>query len=91
MARETGAEAFLRQQRAIMTRPDSRAMLGTISCPVLILYGDADGVCTRAHQDEMLAAIPNARLEILADCGHMMSLEEPEKVASLLTQWTQKL
>jgi pimeloyl-ACP methyl ester carboxylesterase len=91
MAQEIGAEAFLRQQRAIMTRPDSRAVLATISCPVLLLYGDADGVSTKAHQEEMLAAIPNARLEILTECGHMMSLEEPEKVASFLRQWTQTL
>ena len=91
MAKETGAPAFLRQQRAIMTRPDSRPMLARIPCPVLLLYGDSDGVSTRAHQDEMLAAIPNAQLEIVDACGHMMSLEEPDRLTSVLARWTEAL
>jgi pimeloyl-ACP methyl ester carboxylesterase len=91
MAKETGAQAFLRQQRAIMTRPDSRPMLASIPCPVLLLYGDSDGVSTRAHQDEMLAAIPNAQLEIVEACGHMMSLEEPARVTAVLARWTKAL
>ena len=91
MAKETGADAFLRQQRAIMARPDSRPMLAGISCPVLLLYGHADGVSTRAHQEEMLAAIPDVRLKIVEGCGHMMSLEEPDKLASILAEWTQAL
>jgi len=33
MAEETGAEAFLRQQKAIMTRPDMRPLLASIACP----------------------------------------------------------
>ena len=33
MAEETGAEAFLRQQKAIMTRPDVRPVLAAITCP----------------------------------------------------------
>jgi hypothetical protein len=33
MADETGAEAFLRQQKAIMTRPDVRPVLAAITCP----------------------------------------------------------
>src|SRR5215831_16641196 len=35
MAEETGAEAFLRQQHAIMTRADARPLLKSIRCPTL--------------------------------------------------------
>ena len=42
MAEETGAEAFLRQQKAIMTRPDMRPLLASIGCPTLLLVGDGD-------------------------------------------------
>ena len=42
MADETGAEAFLRQQKAIMTRPDVRPLLAAITCPTLVLVGDGD-------------------------------------------------
>src|SRR5260370_7678730 len=39
MAQETGVEAFLRQQQAIMSRPDSRSGLAAIKCPTLVLVG----------------------------------------------------
>jgi pimeloyl-ACP methyl ester carboxylesterase len=84
MARDIGPDAFLNQQRAIMTRPDSRPGLAAISCPVLLVYGRADGINTFEHQREMLDAIPGARLAIVEDSGHMIPLERPEKVNALL-------
>ncbi|RMD61821.1 MAG: alpha/beta hydrolase, partial [Alphaproteobacteria bacterium] len=36
MAERCGREVFLRQQHAIMTRPDSRPTLPTIACPTLV-------------------------------------------------------
>src|SRR5271167_813421 len=42
MAEETGVEAFLRQQEAIIGRPDSRPGLGRIVCPTLVLVGEGD-------------------------------------------------
>lgn len=87
MAQDTGAEAFLRQQRAIMARPDSRPTLADIPCPTLILYARQDGISTLAHQEEMRDGIPNARLEIIEECGHMMTLERPEIVTPRLVDW----
>jgi pimeloyl-ACP methyl ester carboxylesterase len=84
MARDTGPEAFLNQQRVIMSRPDSRPGLSAIKCPVLLVYGRADAISTLAHQEEMLAAIPDARLAIVEDSGHMLPLEAPEQVKKLL-------
>lgn len=87
MARETGAETFLRQQRAIMSRADSRPSLGAIACPTLLIWGRQDGITTEAHQQEMLAGIPGARLEVVEDCGHMATLEKPVTVNRLLADW----
>lgn len=42
MARATGADAFARQQTAIMNRIDSRPHLSAISCPTLVLVGEGD-------------------------------------------------
>lgn len=87
MAAETGPEAFLRQQRAIMSRPDSRPSLSAIESPTLILFGRQDGISTLASQEEMKAGGPGASLEVLEDCGHLMTLEQPTRVNALLAEW----
>jgi len=87
MARETGPEVFLRQQRAIMSRQDSRPTLAAIAVPTLIVWGEEDGITTRAHQDEILAGVPAARLETLPGCGHLSTLEAPDQVNGLLSGW----
>jgi pimeloyl-ACP methyl ester carboxylesterase len=85
MASDTGPEVFQRQQRAIMARPDSRPMLASIPCPTVLVFGRQDGITSIEHQNEMLNTIPNVRLEILEDCGHMMTLEKPADVNARLS------
>lgn len=53
MADNVGREAFLRQQQAIMTRPDSRRDLGLIHCPTLVLCGRQDALTPLEVHREM--------------------------------------
>lgn len=87
MAADTGADTFLRQQRAIMGRIDSRPSLAAIAAPTLILWGDADGIGTRDQQEEMLALIPDATLEVLPGVGHLLTLEAPDATTAALTDF----
>jgi pimeloyl-ACP methyl ester carboxylesterase len=87
MALDTGAETFLRQQRAIMGRIDSRPALSAIPCPVLLLRGAQDGITRADQQTEILDALPDARLETLEDAGHLITLERPRTVNALLRDW----
>lgn len=87
MAAETGAETFLRQQRAIMSRADSRPTLSAIACPTLLIRGAQDGITTEAHQAEILAGVSGARLEAIDDCGHLPTLERPGTTNRLLAEW----
>lgn len=87
MAADTGAETFLRQQRAIMARPDSRPSLPAIACPTLLIRGAQDAITTEAHQQEILAGIPGARLEAIDDCGHLPTLERPVTTNRILAEW----
>jgi pimeloyl-ACP methyl ester carboxylesterase len=87
MAADTGAETFLAQQRAIMARVDSRPRLGEIAVPTLLVWGEKDGITSRAHHDEIVEAIPGARLEVVAGAGHLPTVEAPEVVVSLLTEF----
>ncbi len=87
MAAETGVEAYLRQQQAIMTRPDSRPGLAAIMCPTLVLVGDGDEATPPELAREIAAGIPNAKLAVIANSGHLSTLEQPEAVTQALVDW----
>jgi pimeloyl-ACP methyl ester carboxylesterase len=87
MAEETGAEAFIRQQTAIMHRIDSRPHLAAIGCPTLVLVGDADQLTPPERAQEIAGAIPGARLVVVPASGHLSTLEQPERVNAALLEW----
>jgi pimeloyl-ACP methyl ester carboxylesterase len=87
MAEETGAPAFVRQQRAIMGRPDSRPGLSEIACPTLVLVGDADASTPPEHAREIADRIPGARLVEVERCGHLSPLERPADVTRALVDF----
>jgi pimeloyl-ACP methyl ester carboxylesterase len=87
MAEETGADAFVRQQKAIMTRPDSRPTLASIRCPALVVVGDADQLTPPALAKEIADGIAGARLVVIRDSGHLTTLEQPEPTTEALIDW----
>jgi pimeloyl-ACP methyl ester carboxylesterase len=87
MAERVGRDAFLRQQTAIMARPDRRADLPRIACPTLVLCGRQDALTPLAVHDEMAAAIPGARFVVIENSGHLTPLEQPGPVAAALRDW----
>jgi len=87
MAERIGRDAFLRQQAAIMGRPDGRTDLGRIACPTLVLCGRQDALAPPAVHQEMAAAIPGAELVVVEDCGHLSTLEQPDIVSDALRRW----
>lgn len=87
MAEETGPEAFVRQQRAIMSRGDSRLLLGRIHCPTLVLVGDGDEVTPPELAKEIASGISGSRLVVVPQCGHLSTLEQPEAVNAALAGW----
>lgn len=87
MNRRTGPEVFVRQQKAIIGRPDSREDLSRITCPTLVLCGRQDAITPLELHEEMSSAIPGARLAVIEDCGHMSTMERPQAVTALLRDW----
>jgi pimeloyl-ACP methyl ester carboxylesterase len=87
MCEETGPAAFARQQRAIISRPDSRPHLAAIDCPTLVLVGDGDVLTPPDLAAEMAAAIPGARHVVIPGSGHLSTLEQPALVTSALQDW----
>jgi pimeloyl-ACP methyl ester carboxylesterase len=87
MARETGKDAFVRQERAIMGRPDSRGLLASIKCPTLVIVGDGDELTPPDLAREIAAGIPNAKLTIVPECGHLSTIEKPEPVNAAMVEF----
>lgn len=87
MAAETGPDAFVRQQRAIMSRPDMRPRLTAIGCATLVLAGEDDVLTPPELSVEMAEAIPGARLVRVPGSGHLSTLEQPARVTAALLEW----
>jgi pimeloyl-ACP methyl ester carboxylesterase len=87
MALRVGKEAFIRQQTAILGRPDSRPGLARIAVPALVCTGEADRFIPPEHAVEIAEGIPGARLRVIPGSGHLPPLERPAEVNTLLAAW----
>lgn len=87
MAERVGKDAFLRQQRAIISRPDSRPSLAAIACPTLVLCGRQDQLTPLDLHEEIAAGIRGAQLVVIEECGHLSTMERPWEVSVALRQW----
>jgi pimeloyl-ACP methyl ester carboxylesterase len=87
MAERVGPEAFLRQQKAIMGRPEGRGDLARIGCPTLVLCGREDALTPLDRHEEMAAAIPGSELVVIEECGHLSTLERPDEVNAAMRRW----
>ena len=87
MAEETGVEAFVRQQRALIGRADLRSHLAAIRCPTLVLVGDGDELTPPTLAKEIAGSITGARLVVVPASGHLSTLEQPVAVNTALVEW----
>jgi pimeloyl-ACP methyl ester carboxylesterase len=65
-------------------RPDSTPTLATITVPTLFVVGHDDQLTPPPVAREMQAAIPGARLEVVADAGHLAPVEQPAATSAAL-------
>jgi pimeloyl-ACP methyl ester carboxylesterase len=77
------------QMLALLGRPDARPGLADIACPTLLLTGREDTWSPPARHAEMAAVIPNSRLVIVPESGHMAPMEQPAAVAAAMRDWLQ--
>lgn len=87
MAHQAGPEVFMRQQKAIMRREDSRLTLHRIECPTLVLCGRNDKVTPVEVHQEIAGGIHGAHLTVIEECGHLSPLEQPEGVSDTMHRW----
>jgi pimeloyl-ACP methyl ester carboxylesterase len=87
MIERAGAGQLIVQNRALMARADQRPLLPRIACPTLVVVGQSDLLTPPEHAQEMAALIPGSRLELLPQCGHLLTWEQPQRVNQLLIDW----
>jgi pimeloyl-ACP methyl ester carboxylesterase len=90
MAERTGVEAYIRQQKAIISRPDFRPELAKIKCPTLVMCGRQDQLTPIENSEQMARTIPGAKLVVVEECGHMSTLEQPKEVNRAMRNWLSK-
>ena len=87
MGMRLGSAVFVRQSEALRTRDDRRAILPTITVPVLLGSGSEDALCPPAWHADWAASIADATLFTVPDAGHMLPLEAPQCLARHLDAW----
>ena len=87
MIGRAGAAQLVAQNRAVIARPDALAHLGRLRCPVLVLCGENDQLTPADRSREIATAIDGAELDLLPQCGHMLTMEQPEAVNARLLDW----
>jgi pimeloyl-ACP methyl ester carboxylesterase len=61
-----------------------RPRLADVRVPVLVVWGESDRVVTPAYGRAVAASFPDARFELLAQCGHMPQIEQPQRLLDLV-------
>jgi pimeloyl-ACP methyl ester carboxylesterase len=87
MSVRVGAEAYVRQNRAVMARKDLRPVLTGISIPTAVIIGEEDRLTPMAMSQEINGLIPGSTLHVISDCGHLPPIEKPEALAAILRTW----
>lgn len=88
MSLRMGKEAYCRQ--LLMARNSDSHLLAQISCPTLVIAAAEDRMRTVQESQRLCELIPHAELEIIADSGHMLPLEQPDALAKAMTSWLRR-
>jgi pimeloyl-ACP methyl ester carboxylesterase len=91
MAIGVGSEGFIRQQRAAMTRADTRDVLPRMQVPAVVVCGREDQVTPFSLSQELASLLTDADLVAVEEAGHMSILEQPATVVAALVRWLRRV
>lgn len=70
-----------------MADPKLRRRLRRVHIPVLVVWGENDGIIDPEYGRAYAQSFPNARFELIPQAGHLPQLEQPERVLSLVSEF----
>jgi pimeloyl-ACP methyl ester carboxylesterase len=65
--------------------------LDRVQCPVLVVWGERDVMVAPSGAERIVAALPDAQVELIEDCGHCPQVEAADRVARLLADFPEPL
>ena len=87
MMRKMSAEDVAMVQRGMVERPDSVAMLKTISVPTLLVTGEEDVLSGMAEAELMRQNIAGSHVKIIPKAGHYAAWEQSKEVGEVLREF----
>ena len=78
--------AYIRTAEAVRDA-DYRAGVKDLKLPALFLAGDQDGSVPAKVVEDTADTVENSAYEVLEQCGHMPSIEQPEQLAALIADF----
>lgn len=85
------AAAVAWASRAMAERPDSSEVLGATDVPALVVVGDQDALSPVEQAQQLVDALPQARLVVLPEAGHLTAVEDPEAFAAAVVAFLEGL
>jgi 3-oxoadipate enol-lactonase len=71
-------------QRGMARRPDSTPTLAKVTCPALVVVGEADALTPPAEAEKMAKAIKGAKLATIPRAGHLSNLDNADAFGAAL-------
>ncbi len=85
--RQTSPEGIAAALKGMAIREDATPRLSEIEVPTLLIVGSDDAITPPAEMKLMEQQIPDARLCVVADAGHLAPLENPNIVNQSIREW----
>ena len=78
---------LVNQLQVVMHGGDTLPHLDKIQCPTLVIQGAEDSFFRLEDTETWVSKLPQGTLTVIEDCGHMLSIEQPQAVTALLRLW----
>ncbi len=85
-----GFESRATAQHLAIAGFDTRDLLPRIAAPTLIIHGTDDTVIPLAAASEIAALIPGARLQLVAEGGHLLLAEDSKRLGQMVIDFCAK-
>ncbi len=87
----TPPETIAAVLRGMAERADARQWLGEIRLPCLLVVGEDDILSPPSEMEAMATALPESKLVVIPEAGHLAPLENPEAVSAAIRDFLSQL